>query len=151
MIDSALALDARSGSAYIVRARMRIGRGEVRDAWTDIELGARTGVRWEALALTTMLNSLDLGPAEARERILPELRAALSPRRVLDAERAVALAAAVVQVGDTGTALTLLELAGTPDSRLAQLLSDPLLTPLRSSARFEAVRRRAAVIAPGVN
>jgi aminoglycoside phosphotransferase (APT) family kinase protein len=141
-IDSALALDPRSGSAYLVRARLRIGRGEVRDAWTDIELAARTGAKWEALALTTMLKSRELGPREARERLTPELRAALTPRRVLDAEHAVALAVALAQVRDTSTALTLLELASN-DSRLPELLADPLLAPLHRSARFTRLRQSA--------
>jgi serine/threonine protein kinase len=143
IVDSALALDPLNANAYIVRARLRIGRGAVRDAWTDIELAARTGARWEALALTTMLRASELGPAVARVRIMPEVRAALQPRRTLDADRAVALAGALAQVGDTATALTLLELAGAPDSRLPVLLADPLLDPVRSSARFDRVRRRA--------
>ena len=142
MVDSALSVDALSGSAYSVRARLRIRTGDVRDAWTDIELASRTGARWEALALTTMLKARELGAAEARARLTPELRAALIPQRLLDPERAVALAVALAQVGDTATALTMLERAPAGDSRLTQLLSDPLLAPLRSSRRFAQLLRK---------
>jgi hypothetical protein len=101
VVDSALTIDALSGAAYGLRARLRIRRGDVRDAWTDIELAARTGARWEALALTTMLKARELGAAAARERLTGELRDALVPVRMLDAERAVALAVALAQVGDS--------------------------------------------------
>ncbi len=143
VVDSALAVDALSGAAYGVRARLRIRSGAVRDAWTDIELASRTGAKWEALALTTMLKARELGAAEARARLTPELRAALVPQRSLEAERAVALAVALAQVGDTATALTLLERANAGDSRLAQLLTDPLLAPLHSSGRFAQLLKRA--------
>lgn len=141
MVDSALALDARNGDAYSLRARLRIARGDVREAWTDIELAARTGNQWEALALSTMLNARESGTAVARERIEKALRAALVPRRALDPERAVGLAAALVMTGDTSTALTLLELSER-DRRLPVLLADPLLGQLRSSGRFDRVLRR---------
>ena len=143
VVDSALAVDALSGAAYGVRARLRIRSGAVRDAWTDIELASRTGAKWEALALTTMLKARELGAAEARARLTPELRDALVPQRSLEAERAVALAVALAQVGDTATALTLLERANSGDSRLAQLLTDPLLAPLHSSGRFAQLLKRA--------
>jgi serine/threonine protein kinase len=143
VVDSALTIDALSGAAYGLRARLRISRGDVRDAWTDIELAARTGARWEALALTTMLKARELGAAAARERLTGELRDALVPVRMLDAERAVALAVALAQVGDTATALTLLERASPMDSRLPQLLADPLLAPLHASSRYVEVMRQA--------
>jgi hypothetical protein len=49
---------------------------------------------------------------------------------------------ALAQVGDTATALTLLERANSGDSRLAQLLTDPLLAPLHSSGRFAQLLKR---------
>lgn len=143
IVDSALAVDALSGAGYGVRARLKIRDGAVRDAWTDIELASRTGAKWEALALTTMLKARELGAAEARARLTPELRAALIPRRALEAERAVALAVALAQVGDTATALTLLERANSGDSRMASLLTDPLLAPLHASGRFAELVKRA--------
>jgi hypothetical protein len=89
-----------------------------------------------------MLKARELGAAAARARLTPELRAALIPQRLLDPDRAVALAVALAQVGDTATALTMLERASTGDSRLTQLLSDPLLAPLRSSSRFAQLLRK---------
>jgi hypothetical protein len=141
MVDSALALDARNGNAYILRARLRIARGDVREAWTDIELAARTGNQWEALALSTMLNARQSGARVAREQIEKPLRAALTPRQKLDPARAVGLAAALVATGDTSTALTMLELAA-KDRRLPMLLADPLFTQLRSSSRFDRLLRQ---------
>ena len=141
MVDSALVLDARNGDAYILRARLRIARGDVRDAWTDIELAARTGNQWEALALSTMLNARESGAAIARERIGKALRSALVPRRPLEPRRAVGLATALVMTGDTSTALTILELSQR-DRRLPMLLADPLLAQLLSSDRFARVRQR---------
>ena len=144
VVDSALRLDSRNGPAYMVRARARIRQGEVRAAWTDIELGERSGARWEALALTTGLRVGEVGRAEALAGLRSELRSALTPRRPLDAERAVAIATALVLVGDHATAITLLELAGPLDQRLLRLLADPLLAPLRPNERFQRLRARAA-------
>jgi tetratricopeptide (TPR) repeat protein len=143
VVDSALAIDALSGAAYALRARLRIRRGDVRDAWTDIELAARTGARWEALALSTMLKARELGPGAARASLAGELREALVPQRMLDAERAIALAVALAQVGDTATALTMIERASPMDSRLPQLLADPLLAPIEKSQRYRDVLQRA--------
>jgi hypothetical protein len=143
VVDSALAVDPLSGVAYALRARMRIAQGDVRDAWTDIELAARTGARWEALALSTMLRARELGPGAARASLRGELREALVPARMLDAERAIALAVALAQVGDTATALTMIERASPMDSRLPQLLADPLLAPIQKSERYREVVQRA--------
>lgn len=140
LIDSALRMDPRSGSAYALRARLRIAGGEVRDAWTDVELSARTGARWEALALSSMLRAREEGRGAAARRLLEEVRAALTPRRTLEVEHAIGLATALAQVGDTATALTILEQANRRDPRLRTLLLDPMLHPLRRSARFEVVR-----------
>ena len=144
LVDSALVLDPRSGSAYALRARLRIASGDVRDAWTDIEMAARTGARWESLALSTMLWARDAGPRTATRRLTGELRDALTPRRLLDADRAVGLAGGLAQAGDTTTALTLLEQADPSDPALAPLLRDPLLRPLHRSARFQRVQARAS-------
>ncbi|HMN08602.1 MAG TPA: serine/threonine-protein kinase, partial [Gemmatimonadaceae bacterium] len=144
LIDSALVLDPRNGSAYALRARLRTAEGEVRDAWTDVEMAARTGARWESLALSTMLRVREEGTGAAARRLTGEVRAALTPRRPLDAERAVGLAAALAQVGDTATALTILEQGNRDDPGMRTLLMDPLLHPLRRSARFDAVRRDAS-------
>jgi predicted Ser/Thr protein kinase len=143
VVDSALAVDALSGAAYALRARLRISEGDVRDAWTDIELAARTGARWEALALSTILKARELGPGAARASLRGELRDALVPQRMLDAERAIALAVALAQVGDTATALTMIERASPMDSRLSQLLADPLLAPIQKSERYRDVLQRA--------
>ncbi len=144
LIDSALVLDPRNGSAYALRARLRTAEGEVRDAWTDVEMAARTGARWESLALSTMLRVREEGTGAAARRLTGEVRAALTPRRPLDAERAVGLAAALAQVGDTATALTILEQGNRDAPGMRTLLMDPLLHPLRRSARFDAVRRDAS-------
>ncbi len=141
LIDAALVLDPRNGSAYALRARLRTAEGEVRDAWTDVEMAARTGARWESLALSTMLRVREEGTGAAARRLTGEVRAALTPRRPLDAERAVGLAAALAQVGDTATALTILEQGNRDAPGMRTLLMDPLLHPLRRSARFDAVRR----------
>lgn len=144
LVDSALALDPRSGASYALRARLRIAAGEVRDAWTDIEMAARTGARWESLALSTMLWAREQGARMAGRRLSGDVRDALVPRRVLEAERAVGLAAALAQSGDTATALTLLERANPSDPGLRALLLDPLLQPLQRSARFRDLRTRAS-------
>lgn len=80
----------------------------------------------------------------AGRRLSGDVRDALVPRRVLEAERAVGLAAALAQSGDTATALTLLERANPSDPGLRALLLDPLLQPLQRSARFRDLRTRAS-------
>ncbi len=142
LIDSALTLTPRSGASYVVRARIRISRRQMRDAWSDIELAARTGARFEALALATQLRTQEMGGEYAYSYLLSELRDALTPRRTLDAERAVWLAAALAQTGDTAVALTILEQANVRDARMHELLADPLLDPIRRSERFDRVMRR---------
>lgn len=144
LVDSALVLDPTSGAAFLVRARLQVARGRVRDAWTDIELGARTGAEWEALALATALRVRESGRTAAIHALAPTVNVALTPRRRLHAARAAWLAAALAQTGDSSTALTMLEQADTSDSQLVALLSDPLLAPLRGSARFKEVVRRVA-------
>lgn len=107
-------------------------------------MAARTGARWESLALSTMLWARDAGPRTATRRLTGELRDALTPRRLLDADRAVGLAGGLAQAGDTTTAMTLLEQADPSDPALAPLLRDPLLRPLHRSARFQRVQARAS-------
>ena len=143
LVESALKSDPGSGAAYAIRARLRVRIGDRSAAWSDVELARRNGARWEALLLSTILIARDRSTEEARELLQPYVAESLSPGRTLEADRAVSLAAALVQLGDSFTALRLLEKASTTDARLAPLLNDPLLAPLRTNARFQRVLRRA--------
>ncbi len=143
LVESALKSDPGSGAAYAIRARLRVRIGDRSAAWSDVELARRNGARWEALLLSTILIARDRSTEEARELLQPYVAESLSPGRTLEADRAVSLAAALVQLGDSFTALRLLEKASTTDARLAPLLNDPLLAPLRTNARFQRVLGRA--------
>jgi eukaryotic-like serine/threonine-protein kinase len=140
-VDSALALDPRNGVAYLVQARLRIARNLDRDAWTDVELAERMGAHWEALAIRTLLQARQEGARAARGHLAKELRQVLVPDRTLDGEQAVGMAKALAVVGDTATALAVLERAGTPDLAMLPQLDDPLFARVSGSRRFVRVRR----------
>jgi hypothetical protein len=130
------------GAFYALRARMRAVRGEIRDAWTDVEMAARTGARWEVLALETALRAQRDGRSVARARLTEDVTAALTPRRMLEPDRAFGLARALMVAGDERTALAVLQQTRAPDPTAAPLFDDPTFAPLAKDPRFAALRRR---------
>lgn len=142
IIDSALISAPRLGELYALRARVRAVRGDIRDAWTDVEMAARTGRRWEVLALETGLRAQRDGRSAAREYLAEDVKAALVPRRMLEPARAFGLARALVAAGDKSTALTVLGQTRSPDPTAGPLFDDPAFAALARDPRFQALRRR---------
>ncbi|MEO7965460.1 MAG: serine/threonine-protein kinase [Gemmatimonadaceae bacterium] len=142
VVDSALVRLPRRGALYALRARIRAMRRDYRNAWVDVELANRTDGRYGVMALQTALLIDRDGRAAARASLSDEVRRALTPRRMLDPERAFGLARALVVVADTATALTVLEQTTAPDPTAAPRFADPALAPLAQDPRFVALRRK---------
>jgi len=135
----ALELDPDFWHALFIRGGMALDRGNTRAAIADLQRAAEgSGGTSVALSLLAMAHAA-AGDRDAARAILDDLEA----RAVADHVPSTALAAAHLGLGNTETALDLLERAyGERDARMPWLGTDARWNALRDEPRFRALAER---------
>jgi tetratricopeptide (TPR) repeat protein len=135
----------RMGALYPLRARATTALGELRAAWADAETGALLGEHAAAAALYVLLDARagELTSARVRARALVPRRVASRPP-AMPPTQTVPFATAFVAVGDSATALDLLQRSSPKGARFCLELRSPELHPLRGDPRFRRIAQECA-------
>jgi serine/threonine-protein kinase len=136
-LDSTLALDPAADYAYVLRAVMRLGAGDLVEARADAETAVRlhAGYQRPGEAVLALVDIRVGDTSAARTRVQQMLRdgSALAHPTVADAAW---VARALVALRDSAAALDLLERVHPQGARLWFYLRAPDFDPLRETPRF---------------
>jgi hypothetical protein len=137
-VDSVIAVAPRTGAAYTLRARVRLGQHQLREAWADAEMGARLGDAIAAEAVTAMVDAEARDSTTARTRAR-RLAAALAGTPAVDPREGTHVAMALATVGDNGAAIDVLRRVRPVTPAVWVTLRDPAFDALRGSPKYQAV------------
>ncbi len=139
LLDSATAVEPTSGQAFVLRALVRVRRGQLRFAWADAETGGRLGWPLWGKAVGAIVDASARDTASARMRVR-ELVTATSPRALLRGGwTGEYLAIALASSGREDAALDMLERMKPMGVHLWFALRDPAFAPIRRHRRFSAL------------
>ena len=136
-LDSTLALDPAADYAYVLRAVIRLGAGDLAEARTDAETAVRfhAGYQRPGEAVLALVDLRAGDTSAARTRVREILRDGTGLERPTVADAAW-VARALVALQDSAAALALLERVRPRGARLWFYLRAPDFDPLRETPRF---------------
>jgi len=139
LLDSAIASDPTAAQAYILRALIRVRRGELRFAWADAETGTRLGWPLWGKAVSAVIDAEARDTSSALARTKALIKSAPSWGSGAKQWTGEYLAIALAASGDVDSALDLLEHVQPRGARLWFALTAPEFAPLRRNSRFRAL------------
>jgi hypothetical protein len=136
LLDSAVASDPTAAQAYILRALVRVRRGELRFAWADAETGGRLGWPLWGQAVSAVIDAEARDTVSARARTKSLLKSSSVSRDDPLQWTGPYLAIALAATGDSESAINLLERVRPRGARLWFALTAPEFAPLRNDRRY---------------
>ncbi|HET7457532.1 MAG TPA: hypothetical protein VFJ74_07745, partial [Gemmatimonadaceae bacterium] len=133
--EQAVTLAPRGPRGYVVRSRVRLHQGELREAWADAEMAARLGDLLSAQAATAIVEERAGDTASARIRVERLARAVDARGDALAPRDNALLAMALAAVGDAAAASEALHRLPN-DAARAAAIGDPSFDGVRRDPRF---------------